>query len=338
MAISEAGAQPNGADGQIQDVCAWRMSGMRRRAVLRRTLRVLALAPALAMTLGGCSNLSSINPVNWWHDLQGGKIAEQRPAPPGAADAYPNLSTAPSKPAPPDRDAMKKLTDSLVADRSNARYTAEAAPIPDPSSPTASPALFGGGAPRPAPVTGPGGATPATASLSAASAPSSPPPSSPPPPVRAVTGAPLAGPSPAPSFTAPAAEPPALPTREPPRPDAAGARPPPVPTPIPAAPMPASARGPRIVVQFPTGGSALSPTGEDAVKQFAASRGNAAISVVGYGDAGTPDPAAQTSALGLGMARARAIASALTANGVPSSAIRIGAEAAGRGAVLRLLQ
>ena len=34
-----------------------------------------------------------MNPVSWWHDLQGGKIAEERPPPPGADQPYPNLAS-----------------------------------------------------------------------------------------------------------------------------------------------------------------------------------------------------------------------------------------------------
>ena len=60
--------------------------------------------------------------------------------------------------------------------------------------------------------------------------------------------------------------------------------------------------------------------------------------MVGYGDARASDGAAQQAALGLGLARARVIATALTSDGVPESALRLGAEASGGGATLRLLQ
>ena len=49
---------------------------------------------------------------------------------------------------------MKKLTDSLVADRTNAQHAAQAAPLADPSSPTASPSLFGVGTAPPPPPPG----------------------------------------------------------------------------------------------------------------------------------------------------------------------------------------
>ena len=99
-----------------------------------------------------------MNPINWWHRAQGGKIAEERPDPPGADQPYPNLNTVPARPTPPNQDDLNKLTSALVADRTNAQHDAQAAPLADPSSPSASPALFGvGTSPRPPPP----GASPA---------------------------------------------------------------------------------------------------------------------------------------------------------------------------------
>jgi len=49
----------------------------------------------------------------------------------------------PPKPAAPDRAALAKIADALIADRTNAQHMASAAPIADPSSPSASPDLFG---------------------------------------------------------------------------------------------------------------------------------------------------------------------------------------------------
>ena len=90
-------------------------------------------------------------------------------------------------------------------------------------------------------------------------------------------------------------------------------------------------------MQFPAGGTTLSPAATGAVKHFASKRGSAGIAVIGYGDAASTGPEVQTVALGLGLARAQAIANALTSHGVPASVIRVGSEATGRGASLRLL-
>ena len=50
------------------------------------------------------------------------------------------------------------------------------------------------------------------------------------------------------------------------------------------------------------------------------------------------DPEAQSAALNLGLSRAQSIVEALKADGVPGNAIRVSAEASGRGASLQLLQ
>ncbi|MGE0222984.1 MAG: OmpA family protein [Acetobacteraceae bacterium] len=293
--------------------------------------------------------------------MQGGKIAEQRPEPPGADDAYPNLSTVPARPTPPDREAMQKLTTALVGDRTNAQYTAEAAPLPDPSSPSASPNLFGKGTMRPPapPAAEPSGPPAASASLPAASAP--PAPAAPPSraPTAPVQSSPLDAPAPVASAAPPpgtgtATPPPSgaelapaplstgplppMPSAPPPRPGVAPA--PPGPPPAAIAPIPpfGSADAGSAIVGFPPGSATLSPTAAEAVKQFAAKRGSASVVITGYGDAVSADPGAQTAALSLALSRAQTVANALAAAGVPQAALRVGAEAAGRGASLRLLQ
>jgi outer membrane protein OmpA-like peptidoglycan-associated protein len=89
---------------------------------------------------------------------------------------------------------------------------------------------------------------------------------------------------------------------------------------------------------FVAGSSQLLQPARDSVAAFAATRGNKVISVTGYGDGASDDPIAQAQAVGLGLARAQAIATVLSAAGVPADAIRVNAEATGRGASLRLLQ
>ena len=82
----------------------------------------------------------------------------------------------------------------------------------------------------------------------------------------------------------------------------------------------------------------LSAAASDEVKAFAASRGKGTISVIGYGDTTASDPDAQAAGVNLGLARAQAIVNVLKAAGVPGNAIRVSAEASGRGAALQLLQ
>ena len=92
--ISGSGGQPRGAG---RPGSSWLPRRIRR---VRRCVAACCRWTARAWLLAGCSSVpSSINPVSWWHDLQGGKIAEQRPPPPGADQPYPNLATVPPKPA-----------------------------------------------------------------------------------------------------------------------------------------------------------------------------------------------------------------------------------------------
>ena len=101
--------------------------------------------------------------------------------------------------------------------------------------------------------------------------------------------------------------------------------------------MPAAGSNAADIV-FVAGSSQLLQPASDEVKQFATKRGNFIVSVTGYGEATGGDPAAQSAAVTLGLARARAVVAALKADGVPDNAIRVNAEASGRGASLRLLQ
>jgi outer membrane protein OmpA-like peptidoglycan-associated protein len=102
--------------------------------------------------------------------------------------------------------------------------------------------------------------------------------------------------------------------------------------------MPVPTAGSSAAIVFLAGASNLSAPATDEVKAFAAKRGNGTIAVTGYGDSASSDPAAQSSALNLGLSRAQSIVDALKAAGVPGTAIRVSAEASGRGASLRLLQ
>ena len=317
----------------------------------------------LALLLGGCSSMpAALNPVEWWHGLQGGKIAEDRPAPPNANDPYPNLGTVPARPVPSDPKWRQQIADGLIADRTNAQHEAAGTQLADPSNPAAAPGLFGRGSARPpAPAATPPGA--ASASMPATDATTAPA-SAPPPaamerpsgvsrapmgapvgaPVGAVQSAPLAQPEearlalpnapPAPANLpgAPASAP--LPADRP-----ASAAPADV-TPVAATPaaIAAVAAGRSVGVPFATGSAAVPRPSLAALRQLAARRAGANIAIIGFGEAASSDAAAQTAALDLALARAQAVAGALTTAGVPASAIRVQAEAAGRGAAARLVE
>jgi outer membrane protein OmpA-like peptidoglycan-associated protein len=93
-----------------------------------------------------------------------------------------------------------------------------------------------------------------------------------------------------------------------------------------------------VSVEFVTGSASLPPGAADVLKGVVAQRGSAVIAVTGYGDATSSDPDAQIAALSLALSRAQAVANVLTGDGVPAANVRVGAEAAGRGASVRLVQ
>jgi outer membrane protein OmpA-like peptidoglycan-associated protein len=380
------------------------------------TGRLTPLVMLLALVSCSQPDWSKMNPETWWHNMEGGAIAQNRPPAPGANQPYPNLASVPARPADPDRAALQDITDGLVADRTNAQHVAAAAPLADPSTPSSAPGLFGVGSAQPpgsAPPTSPAqpGVAPgaaataaaASATLPAASAPPAPatppakapvkevqsnalPPLSPPPapaPEPNMPQVPVNPPSPASVAGIPTPPPPVLPNPPASGPDAsasagpskgppvsttpsavqgpaqpkapaarmAAATPPPSPAatpshrPEPAATPGTAARngaepvssGNTVAVVFATGSSDLPPSASGPLRALAARRGNALLTVTGYGDATDASPDAQAAALKLALARAQAIAHALIAAGAPTSAVEVDAQAIGRGGTARLL-
>ncbi len=305
----------------------------------------LAVWGALA-ALGGCGSVpASVNPVGWWHDLQGGQIAEQRPPPPGATDPYPNLASVPDRPAPLDPNIRQAINQGLVADRANAQHEAATAPIPDPSSPAAAtpPAPPATAAPSAAPASqAPAGLS---ATLAAASAPPAPTPPPAPSPAPRAPSAPAGtvplGPQPEGSTAQMGALPP-LPAAPPAPADLPGASPRPPPA-RPVPPPPAGAPPPpdSLLVPFAPAAATLAPDATAAVHDIAVKWSKAGatsgIVIIGYGDAAASDPSVQADALSLALLRAQAIAKALVAQGVPAAAMVTDAQAEGRGAAVRLV-
>ncbi len=289
------------------------------------------------LLLAACQSTPNTGPEAWWHDAVGGKIAQQRPPAPGEKDPYPNLATVPAKPPPADTAAWNKVTSALIMDRIAANQAAALAPIP-PARPT--------GVPPARPTVAPAPADGPSMSLSALTAP----PPAAPPPVAPPPAAPPPARTAAPPPAAPIARPPipagpkistalpALPVREPPRPNIAPGPPPPLVPATAAAPPPALRAANEITVDFSPRSFALTDAALAQIRAIAEAHGELGIAVVGYGDARTSDALAQAAALDLGLSRAQALATALAARGVPAREIRVAAQAAGRGASLRLLQ
>lgn len=323
----------------------------------------------LVVSLGGCETAERLNryyvnnnpietPVDWWHQLQGGTIADERPPPPGVDDPYPNLAIIPAKPTPPAAATRKELTARLAAERDRTLRAAAQDPIvPIPGSAAAAPASAtaagagAGGATAPGVRPAPGGPPPAKP----ANAPAPAEPAAPmariaaadaPPPAPATAAAPPAPPAPAaiqataapkppPREPDPAAPPvsgpvPALPSAPPPAPVLSGI---PASTFAPATPRPR----PQVDAAFVGSSAVLRPESDAALRALAGRRAGGTIALLGGGDAISALPDAQAAALPLAWRRAQAMAGVLTGAGVPANALRVDAAALARGGIARLI-
>ena len=285
---------------------------------------------ALVLALAGCSSAPGSDPIAWWRQLEGGRLAEERPLPPNADAPYPNLGMVPARPATTEAATRARIAAGLEGDRRDANFAA-AQPLVAPAARSPAPA-------EPPPAGGIG-ASMAAASATPAPAAAVPPPATPaapPAPVpAAVQAAPASEPAPNPLSTMPSAPP------APPRlPGVAGVT---VPVPAPRAPPPVAVAAPfvpgaPVALAFPPG-TAILPDGAAAtLRQLAATRAGRDIRVVGHGESPGTDAASQAAVLPLAFARARSMAAALAQAGVPPSALRITAEATGRGGVARIAE
>lgn len=281
----------------------------------------------LALAASACSDIERFNdskltietPIDWWHDLQGGKIADIRPPPPGVTDPYPNLGQVPARPTPTDATTRRALAARLAAQRDVTQREATQDPLVLPVPP--------GGAPAPAmPVrpTVPPDPGASVAVMDAATAP----------PARAIS------PVPSPTAVAPAETTPRtpvvsgplpeLPASEPPLPQLAG-----MPATVSA---PATPRvPPGVAIAFPPGSAALPDAAGQALRELAGRRAGASIAVTAGGDSAGGN-ASQASALPLALRRVRAMQDTLVAAGVPAASLRLDAVAPGRGGTARLIQ
>ncbi len=288
-----------------------------------------ALAFLCTALTAGCGPTGTGTPVDWWHDLQGGVIASSRPPPPGADLPYPTIGPIPDKPTPPDKATREHLLDQLATERDMTQRVAARNPIvvlpPPPVPPPAKPV-------------GPDDET-ANASLPAAeAAPVTPPPATPAAAAPASDSAGPAGPMVVAGEGVPMTGLPDIPDQPPAPATFEGVPAEPLPTPPPPVPprLPQALRGDDVL--FPTGQATLEPSQMETLKAASAKRKKGMIEITGYGEAVADTPAAQEAAIGLALSRAQAVADALvTRQHVPQTAIRINADAFGRGASIRVL-
>lgn len=298
------------------------------RAILAHFL-ISWLLPTLAVVmLAGCAGTVA-DPVVWWHELEGGLIAEQRPPPPLADQPYPNLSTVPDRPAAPDAAARAATVTALAADRANAQYAAKVAPLPQTPAPIPRPI-------PPPPTPSPDEA--AGASLPAASAPQKPPAQ------ESASAVPVAVRDLPPVIEARPADTveslPAIPKMPPQPAQFAGAPAITAPVPLLTAPMaapPPPKPGAPVLVAFEPGSADLPKESQAALRNLGHTPGTQGIAVTGFGDSDSADAIVQSQALPLALARARAIAAQLHAAGVASDRMRVSAAAEGHGGAAQLI-
>jgi outer membrane protein OmpA-like peptidoglycan-associated protein len=299
-------------------------------------LRKVTVLVATCLSLAACHDPLRA-PADLFHDLEGGDIAAQRPPPPGAGLPYPKLGSVPAKPVLPAPAYRNGLQAQLLAERDRTERVAADTPIlplvppPPPDLPTATVAAPSPGDPQPT----------AAATLDTAEAPPPKPaplPLTPPAPSQKVAAA--GGPARGTALSivgAPmdSAGVPDLPAAPPPPATFEGVAAEPLPTPrvLPAevAPTPVGTQ-----VFFPVGATALPASQTQALKDFLSHRKKQPIEIIGLGEASSDSPDGQAAAVAMALRRAESVASALVAMHVPQSALRLGANAFGRGAVLRL--
>ncbi len=284
------------------------------------------------------SKLTLDTPIGWWHDLQGGKIAEVRPSPPGVGDPYPNLGQVPARPVMTDAATRRALAARLASerDRTQREATQDSLVLPAAAVAPAKPAVSA----APPPAAPPPDPAASVAVLDAATAPAAPPtpappaapaaPTIPPPSAPQAAGPPVeSGPKPVP---APVSGPlPELSASEPPLPQFGGV---PASASAPAVPR----EPPGVLIAFRPGSAALPATADAALRELVGRRAGAAVAVTAGGDAPGQGFESQARALPLALRRAQAIQAALVAAGVPAAALRVDAAAVGRGGAARLLQ
>ncbi len=279
-------------------------------------------------------------PLTWWHGLEGGVIAEQRPPPPGVDDPYPHVGTTPARPTVPSKPVRDQLTASLAAQRTATHRLDLDQPIAAPR-PAAAPAKTA----APPPASGaPASATIEAAGDAPAASPGTPAPPAPrpkplPTPEQQEASQPmLTMPSPPQAVTIAASGPlPEMPAAPPAPPSLGGFA---IPTtevrrltPDYAA---ETARAENI--GFVPGSDELLPASRSLLDHMATYSGGRPVSVTGFGEARSDQPADQEAALHLALARATSAAAELHTHGVAEARIKIAASPFGRGGDVTVVQ
>lgn len=274
-------------------------------------------------------------PVSWWHGLEGGVIAEQRPPPPGVDDPYPHVGTTPARPTVPSKDVRDGLTASLAAQRTVTHRLDADQPVAVPVA-AAVPAKAAAPPPASATIEAAGDAP---APVPGTPAPPAPPPRPLPTPEQQEANQPVLAMPPAPgAVTVAASGPlPEMPAAPPPSPAVGGF----------VIPVTAVARlTPDYVseaahaanLDYLPGSDELLPKSRAVLDHVAVGSGGRPVSVTGFGEARSDQPADQEAALHLALARATAAAAELHRFGVAEARIKIAASPFGRGGDVTVVQ
>src|SRR3954464_15958981 len=104
-------------------------SGRRIRGQVMAALGCILLAGCQTVGEAYDSKLTLEGPAAWWHQLQGGEIAAERPPPPGVTDPYPNLGEIPHRPTPTDPATRRAMMAQLAGMRDRTRQESAQEPI-----------------------------------------------------------------------------------------------------------------------------------------------------------------------------------------------------------------
>ncbi|AOX20977.1 hypothetical protein [Kozakia baliensis] len=320
--------------------------------------KMLRTGAALAGLLGlsACAHRDAVDTVgNWWHQYQGGVIAQQRPPPPGAHAIYPHVGLTPTQPADvPSAPARTALTDKLTLQRNfGQRLAAADGPLPNlPPNPTprkpAMPSASAQSDSGSSMTVDAAGQTPSapTPPANAKGAPDGTKPVSTAPPQKKIADKSRSAPAASMPAVTQFAPPPILPGQVPqmmsPLPPSAPQFPGfdiPRDADLPDRPAPAyDLSNPHgTLIRFAQASDQMMRGQEHELGSVLGRRGgHALVYVKGFGEASSLRPMDQASGIRLGLLRARTVAEALMLRGVPGSDIRLAAGALGQGARIDL--
>lgn len=310
------------------------------------------------LCVAGCANSPVVKtPVGWYHNLEGGIVAEPRLPVPGNEKSYPYVGLTPTQAPPlPSPTLRSEITDNLTKDRTLSDWQNTVTPLEIPKIPPA---------PQQAPPPASSGSSktetkPQNSQESSAS-------------FDAV------GQDPAPATNQPAGQAPQNEKKTEEKPKESKPTPPPAPVPvvmpelrakiddqavvIPAIPvnppapskfpgfnipsdanLPAPFKPSALPLEAPKGELVTFPIDSDTpnigqnglINSIAWMRQGRMIYVHGYGDANSISPESQSQALSLALLRAKTVAKMLIAHNVPESSIAIRAHAIGHGVRIRM--